>query len=115
MPRGQLTARFAGGSELVIPAPKSRAFDGEKTAELGVRPEHMRLTDVQGAVLTGTTSVVERLGNTSYVYLDTDLGPVIVEAEQQIVLQPGEKVGLGLDPNHAHVFGQDGVAWAVRG
>ena len=111
---GQLTARLAGGPEFAIPAPAARAFAGEQRADLGLRPEHMRLTDVQGAVLTGTTSVVERLGNTSYVYLDTDLGPVIVEAEQQVVLQPGEKVGLGLDTSHAHVFAQDGQAWAVR-
>ena len=112
---GQLTARFATGTQLTIAAPAARAFDGEQQAELGLRPEHLGLTDVAGAILTGTASVVERLGNTSYVYLDTPLGPVIVEAAQQVNLQPGEKVGLAFDPQHAHVFGQDGKAWAVRG
>ena len=112
---GQLTARFATGTQLTIAAPAARAFDGEQQAELGLRPEHLGLTDVAGAILTGTASVVERLGNTSYVYLDTQLGPVIVEAAQQVNLQPGEKVGLAFDPQHAHVFGQDGKAWAVRG
>jgi ABC-type sugar transport system ATPase subunit len=58
--------------------------------------------------------VVERLGNTSFVYLDTELGPVIVEADQQVTLLPGDKVGLSLDAAHTHVFGADGMAWAVR-
>ncbi len=111
---GQLTATFASGTTLAIPAPAARAFDGSQQAELGVRPEHMHLTKVEDATLIGTASVVERLGNLSYAYLDTDLGPVIVEADQQLALQPGEKVGLDLDPRHAHVFGQDGLAWAVR-
>ena len=112
---GQLTARFATGTELAIPAAAARAFDGERPAELGVRPEHMRLTNVEGAILTGTASVVEHLGNTSFVYLDTALGPIIAEADQQVKLHPGDKVGLGLDPQNAHIFGPDGMAWAVRG
>ena len=112
---GTLTASFATGTTFTLPAPATRGFTGSQQAELGVRPEHMHLTDVEGAVLTGTASVVERLGNTSYVYLDTALGPIIVEADQQVTLQPGDKVGLGLDPAHAHVFGADGMAWAVRG
>ncbi len=60
---GQLTARFATGSELTIAAPAAGAFDGEQPAELGLRPEPLSLTDVAGTILTGTASVVKRLGN----------------------------------------------------
>ena len=110
---GTLTARL-GDQTLAIPAPAAHAFDGERQVELGIRPEHLRLTDPAGATLTGKASVVERLGNTSYAYLDSPLGPVIVEAEQMVNLHPGEVVGLSLDPAHVHIFGQDGMALALR-
>jgi ABC-type sugar transport system ATPase subunit len=112
---GQLTAHLSNGSTLTLPAPAARAFDGEVEAELAIRPEHLTLTAVEGAALTGKASVVERLGNTSFAYLETALGPVTCEAAQQIQLSPGEAVGLGFDLRHAHVFGRDGQAWALRG
>ena len=111
---GTLTAKLATGTALTIQAAAARAFDGAQKAELGIRPEHLRLTEAAGAALTGVAAVVERLGNTSYAYLDTQLGPVIVEAHQQVTLHPGETVGLEFDTGHMHVFGRDGLAWPVR-
>ncbi len=110
---GTLTAAL-GDKTLTIPAPASRAFDGDRPAELGIRPEHLRLSEATGAVLTGKASVVERLGNTSFAYLDTALGPVIVEAEQMVRLLPGDVVGLTVDAAHVHVFGPDGQALPIR-
>jgi ABC-type sugar transport system ATPase subunit len=110
---GGLTASLANGSSLTIPTALSLV--GSQKAELGIRPEHLSLTDPGKGILTGIASVIERLGNISYAYLDTELGQVIAEAEQSITLQPGEKVGLNIDASKAHVFGADGNAWRLRG
>ena len=108
-------ASFPGGATLAIAAPNAAAFDGERPAELGVRPEHVRLTDPQGAMISGVTSVVEHLGNTSFVYLETALGPMICEADQAVKVQPGETVGLTLDAGHCHIFDATGQALRLRG
>jgi ABC-type sugar transport system ATPase subunit len=112
---GQLQATFPGGATLTIPAPTLAAFAGERACEVGVRPEHVHLTDPGNGLINGVASVVERLGNTSYVYLETPLGPMICEADQAVALQPGTTVGLTLDADQCHVFDQSGAAWAIRG
>jgi ABC-type sugar transport system ATPase subunit len=80
--------------------------------ELGVRPEHVGLTAPGQGLFDGRVSVVEQLGNTSYVYLDTSSGPVIAQADQSVRLAPGENVGITLDVTRAHVFDAQGAAVA---
>ncbi len=111
---GVLQAGFAGGATVQIAAPQAQGFDGERPAELGIRPEHVRLTSPGAGIIDGVTSVVERLGNTSYVYLETAVGPMICEADQAVAVHPGETVGLTLDVAHGHVFGADGQALRLR-
>ena len=94
------------GARLTMPAIAAP----EQAGELGVRPEHVHLCDPGAGLIDGVVSVVERLGNTSYVYTDTALGPVICEADQAVVLQPGAKVGLTFDAAQAHRFDKAGTA-----
>ncbi|MEO8240891.1 MAG: sn-glycerol-3-phosphate ABC transporter ATP-binding protein UgpC [bacterium] len=109
---GTLQASFPNGASLAIPAPATPAFDGERAGEVGVRPEHMGLSDT--GPIRGVALVVERLGNTSYIYLDSPVGPLICEADQAVGIQPGTSVGVTIDPAHCHIFGTDGAAWPVR-
>ena len=97
-----------GGATITLPA--SRDIVGEQRGELGVRPEHVHLTSPDAGLFNGVVSVVEQLGNTSYVYLETALGPVISEADQGVVLHPGDKVGITLDAARAHRFDATGNA-----
>jgi ABC-type sugar transport system ATPase subunit len=87
------------------------AFDGERAVELGIRPEHLRITTVDGAQIVGRASVVEYLGNTSYAYVDTPQGTLIVEASGQNLPHSGDGLGLSLSGQDAHVFDETGAAW----
>jgi len=82
----------------------------EQQGELGVRPEHVHLCDPGSGLIDAVVLVVEQLGNTSYIYMDTPLGQVICEADQGVMVQPGAKVGLTLDTTHAHRFDNAGLA-----
>ncbi len=102
----------AGGTTIALPA---RAAAG--SVEIGVRPEHVHLTgpDDGAAALKGRTSVVEQLGNTTYVYVDTALGQIIVEAGGGARILPGTNVGLRLETEQLHLFDAAGQAVAAIG
>ena len=105
-------ANVAGGLELTLTVGRvtvpSRATAGP--VELGIRPEHVVLTGPGQGLFDGQVSVVEQLGNTSYVYVDTPSGPMIAEADQSVRLSPGENVGLKFDAMRALVFDAGGLA-----
>ena len=101
---GGLVMTLAQG-QLTIP---TRAVAGP--VELGIRPEFVTLTNPGQGLFDGKVSVVEQLGNISYVYLDTPSGPMIAEASQSVRLSPGEVVGVALDPGRALVFDAGGLA-----
>ena len=82
-----------------------------RSAELGVRPEHLILVDPDdaAAVFGGAVRIVEHLGNSTLVYVDTAAGQLIVEGEGNLKVKSGETVGLKLNEEHAHLFGATGA------
>jgi multiple sugar transport system ATP-binding protein len=77
--------------------------------EIGVRPEHLKIVDngSTAASLQGTISVVERLGNSTILYVETPAGQLVVEGEGALVAHPGDNLGLIIDGKNAHLFGPD--------
>jgi multiple sugar transport system ATP-binding protein len=82
-----------------------------RSAELGVRPEHLVFVDWgdAAAAFGGVVKIVEHLGNSTLVYVDTPAGQLIVEGGGDLSVKPGETVGLTLNEGHAHLFGADGA------
>jgi multiple sugar transport system ATP-binding protein len=82
------------------------------SAELGVRPEHLAIVDPGDphAVFAGTISIIEHLGNSTILYVDTPAGQLIVEGEGNLDAKSGQAVGLRLDEGHARLFGETGAA-----
>ena len=90
-----------------------RNSDGQKPSgevELGLRPEHIALVDPnsKSANLKGSVLLVERLGNTTIVYIETAIGPIVVQDGENEKLAFGDNVGLRFDSTRVHVFGADG-------
>ena len=104
---------LAGAGTLTLPPRANQDFIGSRAVELGVRPEDLHLASAD-AQITGKVSVVEYLGNTSYVYVETPLGPLHAESDATVRLEPGDQVGLKFDPLKVHVFDESGAAWARR-
>ena len=105
-----LVAALAGGGSVTLESRKGIGANTLDTVDLGIRPEHVHLvaSDDKQATIKGTTTIVERLGNTTFVYVDTPSGQVIVEAGGALQIAPGANVGLAIDTAQAHVFGADG-------
>ena len=115
MAPGGLEVTLPGATPLTLPARKVQDFTGDRAVTLGIRPEHLKITAADQAQVSGTVTVVEYLGNTTYVYVDTPHGPVIVESDEAVGTQTGQTLNLSLDLSQVHVFDETGMAWAKRG
>ena len=58
--------------------------------------------------LRGSVILVERLGNLTIAYADTDAGQVVVELEGASPIRVDDLVGLAFDIYHTHLFREDG-------
>jgi multiple sugar transport system ATP-binding protein len=82
-----------------------------RSAELGVRPEHLTVVDPNdpAAAFASTVAIIEHLGNSTILYVETPVGQLVVEAEGDLVAKSGETVGLRLNQSHARLFGATGA------
>ncbi len=80
------------------------------SVEIGVRPEHLALgaAGAAGSSFDGTVSIVEQLGNTTLLYVDTAGGTLVVEGDGNLAIDVGNKISLTVDPTKSHLFGTDG-------
>ncbi len=97
-----------GGATLTLPARAIPA--GEHPVDLGVRPEDIRLTNAGEGKLSGRIAVVEALGNTTFIHVDTDRGQVNVQTDAALRLEVGGTVGLAFDLTKVHVFDATGLS-----
>ena len=78
---------------------------------MGVRPEHLTLVAAEdpSVAFKGAVAIVEHLGNSTILYVDTPAGQLIVEGEGNLSLKSGDRVGLALAARQAHLFGAEGM------
>jgi multiple sugar transport system ATP-binding protein len=99
--------RLANGVEIELP----HLPDTISAAELGIRPEHIAVVETESGALTGIADVVEHLGSDTNIYVQVDgLGPLMVRAHGNIPARSGDRIGLRLQSEHAHIFASDGTA-----
>jgi multiple sugar transport system ATP-binding protein len=72
------------------------------SVEVGVRPEHLSLSEGKG--IEGTVGVVEALGAETTVMVDVATGEVVARLSEGAVPKTGAKVHLGVDPERLHLF-----------
>lgn len=109
----QQTAMVGYGAHTIDVAGVETTTVPEGPITLGIRPEHIQVVDGGSAELQATVSVVEALGNESYVYAKTDKGDdVVVKADGDIRLQRGQSVGLHFQSQRCQLFQADGTTLA---
>jgi ABC-type sugar transport system ATPase subunit len=105
---GGLRLPLAGAAGLAFGAGELAAQPGEEIT-LGIRPQHIRLTEPAGDAVQAAVRLVEALGSETIVHTDTEDGRrLLVVLQGQHRIAAGEKVGLSFDREHAHLFGADG-------
>ena len=93
-----------GGGEVAAPA-GCTASSPNAPVTIGVRPENWKLTGQGDALVSGTVSIVEYMGENAHVHVTTAGGQsVIVKVERVGDLRPDMLVHLAFDPRDMHVF-----------
>ncbi|MGA7779450.1 MAG: sn-glycerol-3-phosphate ABC transporter ATP-binding protein UgpC [Paraburkholderia sp.] len=86
---------------------------------LGVRPEHLTMTEPQAATherlgLSREVAFTEQLGEVTYVHLDTrGERPLIAKAPGSSAVRAGERQVFYITPASAHLFDENGDAGAL--
>jgi ABC-type sugar transport system ATPase subunit len=104
--------RIKGSPEMRIATRFSTAPRASEGFEIGIRPEHVSLVppESEGADLHGTVSIVEQLGNSTVIYIDTEAGQVAAESRGRDQTRSGDRVALVFDRANMHMFDPGGAA-----
>ena len=88
-----------------ISIPKTSASDSEGDAvELGIRPEHLTVNQSGDASWESKVFVVEKLGSGTFLYLEKDGEPLVVETDGDSNIKVGDTVKVGFDAARCHLF-----------
>jgi len=100
-----------GGGEVRMTTKKGLGTPGPGF-EVGIRPEHVRLgaPGDPNAKLGGTVQILERLGNATIMYVQTDAGQIVVQDDGDVSTKAGDNVSVILDPQRLHLFASDQAA-----
>ncbi|WP_233805120.1 ABC transporter ATP-binding protein [Paraburkholderia sp. HP33-1] len=119
--QGVLVTLDHTGENVRVPV-SSAGLQPAQPVTLGVRPEHLEFVDAsattnaassQDGVLGRTVSLVEQLGEHSYVHLDQPGGAVLIaKAPGNTRLAPGDRASLRVPRTACHLFTEDGFAAA---
>ncbi|MEH6835988.1 MULTISPECIES: ABC transporter ATP-binding protein [Falsihalocynthiibacter] len=79
--------------------------------EMGIRPEHIDVVDPNAGHLVGIADVVEHLGSDTNIYVNVEgLGPLMVRKHGNIPAKSGDRLGLRIQSENAHIFAAGGTA-----
>ena len=76
---------------------------------VGIRPEHIKLSNAEGADASVVVELTEQLGGETYIYCRSeDLGAFNVHQPGQIPVKRRELLHLNFDRSNLHLFDKQG-------
>ena len=108
-------ARVEVAGQVLTAAVDARAVPAGSAVQVGVRPEHMAVADSgEGAALPASLLHVERLGDSSLLYVNVGPGlpTMTVKMEGSVSRAAGSQLTLRLVPQALHLFDGAGQACA---
>ena len=79
--------------------------------KIGVRPEHLTINQKTEANWEGKVFVVEKLGSGTFLYVEKDGEPLVVQTEGDTNIKVGDKIKVGFNPEKCHLFDKEGKAF----
>jgi len=107
-PANRFVARFIGSPRMNL---LQGGLLGDRAAEVGLRPEDLKLVDTRDAKLSGDVRLVEHLGSDLFAHVAVEGASetVIVRLDGRRDVSVGARVGLTIDANDIHRFTADGL------
>ncbi len=102
---GSPKMNFFAAGDLAANASKALGKELAATQHVGLRPEHMVVTDAANAVIEGRLELVENLGEYALVHLISANGiEFIAKTEKPPAAEKGATIGFTIKPELAHYF-----------
>ena len=92
-----------GSSKIAIPKTSATASEGDQV-QLGIRPEHLLVNQEGKASWESKVFVVEKLGSGTYLYLEKEGDPLVVETDGDTKIKVGDTVKIGFESSRCHLF-----------
>ena len=99
-----------GSSNIVIPKTSKTSSSGDQVT-LGVRPEHLLVNKKSSSSWESKVFVVEKLGSGTFLYLEKEGEPLVVETEGDSKIKVGDTVKVGFSSSRCHIFNSSGQAF----
>ena len=99
-----------GTSKITIPKTSSKSSNGDSVT-LGIRPEHLLVNQDGDASWESKVFVVEKLGSGTFLYLEKDGEPLVVETEGDSNNKVGDTVKVGFTASRCQLFDSSNQAF----
>jgi len=99
-----------GTSKITIPKTSSNSSNGDSVT-LGIRPEHLLVNQDGDASWESKVFVVEKLGSGTFLYLEKDGEPLVVETEGDSNIKVGDTVKVGFSASRCQLFDSSNQAF----
>ena len=99
-----------GTSKITIPKTSSNSSNGDSVT-LGIRPEHLLVNQDGDASWESKVFVVEKLGSGTFLYLEKDGEPLVVETEGDSNIKVGDTVKVGFTASRCQLFDNNNQAF----
>jgi ABC-type sugar transport system ATPase subunit len=106
----EVSLRLAGSRDATFRSRKPLPGMPGGEVELGIRPEHICTVPSGGgaALFDGKVRMLEHLGHTTILYLETPAGDLIVEDDGETRVRSGDVLGLTFNGDRVHLFDTNG-------
>ena len=86
-----------------IPKTSTSSSEGD-VVQLGIRPEHLLVNQDGDGSWESKVFVVEKLGSGTFLYLEKEGEPLVVETEGDSNIKVGDSVKVGFEASRCHLF-----------
>ena len=94
-----------GSGKLSIPKAQINISEGDKI-KIGIRPEHLEINQISDVVWEGKVFVVEKLGSGTFLYLEKDGEPLVVQTDGDTKIKVGDTIKVGINSSRCHIFNE---------
>jgi len=99
-----------GTGKLSVPKISENIKEGD-SIKIGIRPEHLILNAKTDSLWESKVFVVEKLGSGTYLYLEKEGDPLVVQTDGDTNIKVGDTVKIGFDPFRCHLFDNKGISF----
>ena len=92
-----------GSSKINIPRTSASSSEGDEV-QLGIRPEHLLVNQEGDGSWESKVFVVEKLGSGTFLYLEKEGEPLVVETAGDSNIKVGDTVKVGFEASRCHLF-----------